>query len=67
MEKLLIAIKKKIKQYDTELGNNLLVKGGDKIKDFKKIQGMSQGLNKSIEIINETIKKYKEGDLDDDQ
>jgi|TARA_R100000149_G_C5844965_1_gene115643 hypothetical protein len=67
MEKLLIAIKKKIKQYDTELGNNLLVKGVDKIEDFKKIQGMSQGLNKSIEIINETIKKYKEGDLDDDQ
>ena len=67
MEKLLIAIKKKIKQYDTELGNNLLVKGVDKIEDFKKIQGMSQGLIKSIEIINETINKYKEGDLDDDQ
>ena len=67
MERLIIAIKKKIKQYDTELGNNLLVKGVDKIEDFKKIQGMSQGLNKSIEIINETIKKYKEGDLDDDQ
>jgi len=67
MEKILIAIKKKINQYDTELGKNLLIKGVDKIEEFKRIQGMSQGLNKAIDIINETIQKYKEGDLDDDK
>ena len=67
MEKILIAIKKKINLYDTELGKNLLIKGVDRIEEFKRIQGMSQGLNKAIDIINETIEKYKEGDLDDDK
>jgi len=65
MERLIIAIKKKIKEYDTELAKNLLSKGVDKIEDFKRIQGMSVGLNKSLEIIEETTQKYKEGDIDD--
>ena len=38
MERLIIAIKKKIKEYDTELAKNLLSKGVDKIEDFKRIQ-----------------------------
>jgi hypothetical protein len=42
MERLVIAIKKKIKEYDTDLGKNLLSRGVDKIEDFKKIQGMSE-------------------------
>jgi hypothetical protein len=29
------------------------------------VQGIAQGLDKSLEIINETVEKYKEGDLDD--
>jgi len=42
-----------------------LSKGVDKIEDFKRIQGMSVGLNKALEIIDETTQKYKEGDIDD--
>ena len=64
MERLIVAIKKKIKEYDTDLGKNLLSKGVDKIEDFKKTQGMSIGLNKALEIIDETTQKYKEGDID---
>ena len=48
-----------------DLGKNLLSKGVDKIEEFKRIQGMSVGLNKAIEIIDETTQKYKEGDIDD--
>jgi soluble cytochrome b562 len=65
MERLVIAIKKKIKEYDTDLGKNLLSRSVDKIEDFKKIQGMSEGLNRALEIIDETTQKYKEGDIDD--
>ena len=65
MERLIQAIKKNIKNYNTELGKNLLSKGVDKIEDFKKTQGMSIGLNKALEIIDETTQKYKEGDIDD--
>ena len=65
MERLIVAIKKKIKEYDTDLSKNLLSKGVDKIEDFKKTQGMSIGLNKALEIIDETTQKYKEGDIDD--
>ena len=59
------SIKKKIKEYDTDLCKNLLSRGVDKIEDFKKIQGMSEGLNRALEIIDETTQKYKEGDIDD--
>ena len=65
MERLVIAIKKKIKEYDTDLGKNLLSRSVDKIEDFKKIQRISEGLNKALEIIDETTQKYKEGDIDD--
>ena len=49
----------------TQYGKNLLSRGVDKIEDFKKIQGMSEGLNRALEIIDETTQKYKEGDIDD--
>ena len=52
MERLIQAIKKQIKDYNLELGKNLLSKGVDNIEEFKRVYGMSQGLNKSLEIIN---------------
>tara|TARA_A100001201_G_scaffold44141_2_gene45022 strand:- start:2422 stop:2613 length:192 start_codon:yes stop_codon:yes gene_type:complete len=63
LEKLIIAIKKKIQHHKTDLGSNLLSKGVE--NDFKRVQGVAQGLDKALEIIDETIQKYKEGDLDD--
>ena len=36
-----------------------------KMYAFDRVQGIAQGLDKSLEIINETVEKYKEGDLDD--
>ena len=66
MEKLLQAIKKKIKSYKTDLSTNLLSKGVNDIQEFKRVYGYGQGLDKSLEIINETIEKYKKGDVEDD-
>ena len=66
MELLLQTIKNQIKKYKTELGNNLLTKDVETLYDYKKIHGMAQGLDKALEIINETIKKYQEGDIDED-
>jgi|TARA_R100001163_G_scaffold63741_1_gene56328 hypothetical protein len=63
VERLIIAIKKKINQHKTDLGSNLLSKGVK--ENFDRVQGIAQGLDKSLEIINETVEKYKEGDLDD--
>ena len=59
MERLIQAIKKQIKDYNLELGKNLLSKGVDNIEEFKRVYGMSQGLNKALEIINETTEKYQ--------
>lgn len=66
MEKLLQAIKKKIKNYKTDLATNLLSKGVNDIQEFKRVYGYGQGLDKSLEIINETIEKYQKGDIEDD-
>jgi serine phosphatase RsbU (regulator of sigma subunit) len=66
MEKLLQAIKKKIKSYKTDLATNLLSKGVNDIQEFKRVYGYGQGLDKSLEIINETIEKYQKGDIEDD-
>lgn len=66
MEKLLQAIKKKIKNYKTDLATNLLSKGVNDIEEFKRVYGYGQGLDKSLEIINETIEKYQKGDIEDD-
>ena len=66
MEKLLQAIKKKIKSYKTDLSTNLLSKGVNDIQEFKRVYGYVQGLDKSLEIINETIEKYQKGDIEDD-
>jgi serine phosphatase RsbU (regulator of sigma subunit) len=66
MEKLLQAIKNKIKNYKTDLATNLLSKGVNDIQEFKRVYGYGQGLDKSLEIINETIKKYQKGDIEDD-
>jgi serine phosphatase RsbU (regulator of sigma subunit) len=66
MEKLLQAIKKKIKSYKTDLSTNLLSKGVNDIQEFKRVYGYGQGLDKSLEIINETIEKYQKGDIEDD-
>ena len=65
MERLLQAIKKKIKNHKEELSNNLLSKGVDNHSEFKRVYGYGQGLDKSLEIINETIEKYKTGEIDD--
>ena len=56
MELLIQTIKNQIKKYKTELGNNLLTKDVETLHDYKKIHGMAQGLDKALEIINETIK-----------
>jgi hypothetical protein len=66
MEHLIQAIKNKIKNYKEDLGKNLLSKGVDDIQEFKRVHGMGQGLDKSLEIINEMVEKYKKGDIDND-
>ena len=66
MERLIQAIKKKIKDHKQELSQNLLNKGVEDISEFKRIYGYGQGLDKAFEIINETIEKYKQGDIDDE-
>ena len=66
MERLLQAIKKKIKTHKEELSNNLLSKGVDNLPEFKRVYGYGQGLDKSLEIINELIEKYKTGEIEDD-
>jgi|TARA_Y100001973_G_C5203554_1_gene339675 hypothetical protein len=66
VEHLIQAIKNKIKNYKEDLGKNLLSKGVDDIQEFKRVHGMGQGLDKSLEIINEMVEKYKKGDIDDD-
>ena len=66
MEKLLQAIKNQIKNHKEELGNNLLSKGVDNIEEFKRNYGYGQGLDKSLQIINELIEKYKKGEIEDD-
>jgi hypothetical protein len=66
MERLLQAIRQNIKNYNSELGKNLLSKGVDNIEEFKRVYGMSQGLNKSLEIINETVEKYQKGIVEED-
>ena len=50
-----------------ELGNNLLSKGVDNIEEFKRNYGYGQGLDKSLQIISETIEKYKKGEIEDDE
>ena len=66
MEKLLIAIKNKIKLYKQDLGINLLSKGVDDLSEFKRVYGYGQGLTKALEIINEMSQKYQKGEIDDD-
>ena len=66
MEKLLIAIKNKIKLHKQDLGNNLLYKGVLDILQFKRVYGYGQGLTKALEIINEMSQKYQKGEIDDD-
>ena len=66
MERLLQAIRKQIKDYKDDLGKNLLSKGLDDIKEFKRVHGMAQGLDKSLEIINEVVDKYQKGVIEED-
>jgi hypothetical protein len=66
MERLLQAIRKQIKDYKDNLGKNLLSKGLDDIKEFKRVHGMAQGLDKSLEIINEVTEKYQKGVIEED-
>ena len=55
-----------VKPKQFELGNNLLSKGVDNIEEFKRNYGYGQGLDKSLQIINELIEKYKKGEIEDD-
>ena len=66
MEKLLIAIKNKIKLHKQDLGSNLLTKGVEDILEFKRVYGYGQGLTKALEIINEMSQKYQKGEIDDE-
>lgn len=66
MEQLLQAIRKQIKNYKDNLGKNLLSKGLDDIKEFKRVHGMAQGLDKALEIINEVSDKYQKGVIEED-
>ena len=66
MEQLLQAIRKQIKNYKDNLGKNLLSKGLDDIKEFKRVHGMAQGLDKALEIINEVSEKYQKGVIEED-
>ena len=66
MERLIQAIKKTIKEHKQELRNNLLSKGVENLPEFKRVYGYGQGLDKSLQIINELIEKYKTGEIEDD-
>ena len=66
MERLVEAIKKKIKEHKQELSNSLLSKGVENLPEFKRVYGYGQGLDKSLEVINELIEKYKTGEIEDD-
>jgi len=66
MEKLLIAIKNKLKLHKQDLSNNLLNKGVEDISEFKRVYGYGQGLTKALEIINEMSQQYQKGEIDDD-
>ena len=66
MEQLLQAIRKQIKNYKDNLGKNLLSKGLDDIKEFKRVHGMAQGLDLYLEIINEVSEKYQKGVIEED-
>ena len=66
MERLIQAIKKTIKEHKQELSNNLLSKGVENLPEFKRFYGYGQGLDKSLQIINELIEKYKTGEIEDD-
>ena len=66
MEKLLIAIKNKLKLHKQDLSNNLLNKGVEDILEFKRVYGYGQGLTKALEIINEMSQQYQKGEIDDD-
>jgi len=66
MEKLLIAIKNKLKLHKQDLSNNLLNKGVEDISEFKRVYGYGQGLTKALEIINEMSQKYQKGEIDDE-
>ena len=65
MERLLQAIKKEIKNHKDDLSNNLLSKGVDNIEEFNRVYGYAQGLDKSLQIINEVIEKYQKGQIED--
>jgi len=65
MERLIQAIKKEIKNHKDDLSNNLLSKGVDNIEEFKRVYGYAQGLDKSLQIINEVIEKYQKGQIED--
>ena len=45
----------------------MLSKGVDNIEEFKRHYGYGQGLDKSLQIISETIEKYKKGEIEDDE
>ena len=64
MEKLLIAVKNKIKSHKQDLSDNLLNKGVEDISEFKRVYGYGQGLTKALEIINEISQKYQKGEID---
>jgi len=66
MERLIQAIKKTITEHKQELSNNLLSKGVENLPEFKRVYGYGQGLDKSLQIINELIEKYKTGEIEDD-
>ena len=66
MEKLLIAVKNKIKSHKQDLSDNLLNKGVEDISEFKRVYGYGQGLTKALEIINEMSQQYQKGEIDDD-
>ena len=66
MERLIQAIKKNIKDHKQELSQNLLGKGVENISEFKRVYGYGQGLDKSLEVINELIEKYKTGEIEND-
>jgi len=66
MERLIEAIKKKIKEHKQELSNNLLSKGVENLPEFKRVYGYGQGLDKSLQVINELSEKYKTGEIEDD-
>lgn len=60
------AIIQEIKKYKTELASRSLAPGFDTFEAYQKAKGISEGLDKALDICFEMEKRYIQGDDTDD-